>query len=244
MTKKPAKRTGEIGSTLVTPSPTGTTAVIIHAELPSIKENLETFFATLFVATFNQAKPLGPDVTISNLVQNDTSDLDFTITSSVADYLELAELNPQSEPFGRSAIKTGELNVYDYAKWIFLKIIRRKDIKYGPIITRRAFLLLYATHWQFLIADPVIECLRSHVQGSGCGFAGVFILKTNGSDLNVIETVHPYFGPKFPKPSAYSRVKYFNLEPGQSLSIGPAQQIASVPPRVPIGMPADFGKKR
>src|ERR1700730_18942901 len=96
------KATGEIGSTLITVSAEGTSAKIIHAELPADKEGLEQFFGSRFVATFNETLPLGASVTIKDVKQLDTSDLDFSISSPIADYMELAEINPRSTEFGRA----------------------------------------------------------------------------------------------------------------------------------------------
>jgi hypothetical protein len=217
MTKSvpPRKTTGEIGPTLVTMSAEGTTAKICHVDLPTDKEGVEQFFASRFVATFNETRPFGPTVQLSDLKQNDTSDLDFRITCPIADYMELAELNPRSEAFGRSAYGDGKLNIYDYSKWIFNRIIKKKGLHYGPQVSGRTMLLLYVTHWQFLTSDRIVECLRSHVQVHGCRFAAVFVLHTNGSDLSVSNLVHPFSAPKLPKPSAYSGLKLFNLPPGQ-----------------------------
>jgi len=104
----------------------GPVAKIVHAELPYDKERLERFFASAFVKVFNEQRLLGDQISISNLRQNNTHDLDFAISCPVAYYLELAELNPQSEFFGRTAYRTGGLNVYDFARWIWFRLIEKK----------------------------------------------------------------------------------------------------------------------
>lgn len=119
MSNRPRKSTGEIGVTRLTQTGDGQRADLISTLLPNDKEGLKKFFAELFIKQFNANRPLGPTITILNPVQNDTSDLDFAIESEVADYLELAELNPRSEAFGRAAYRTGKLGVYEYARWIF-----------------------------------------------------------------------------------------------------------------------------
>lgn len=216
MSKQPKKTTGEIGSTLITQTADGTRSEIVHVELPIDKEGLEHFFGSRFVSTFNETHPFGPGVEISDLKQNDTSDLDFKIKSSIADYMELAELNPRSEAFGRSALRDGKLNVYDYAKWTFNRLIKKKERSYGPQLAGRTILLLYATHWQFYPSERMVECICSHVQIHGCSFASVFVLMTNGHDLRVLSPAHPHSGPPLPKPSSYSGFTYYNLVPGQS----------------------------
>ena len=163
---------------------------------------------------FNDRRPLGNGVGISDLRQNDTQDLDFAISCPVAEYLELAELNPRSESFGRAAYRTGKLNVYEYARWIWFRLIKRKAHKYGTLC-ERVILLLYMTHWQFAPSGRVVECLNSYVQKNECPFAAVFILLTDGHDLIVIHKVHPYEGPALPAVSHYSGVTVTNLPPGQ-----------------------------
>ncbi len=216
MRKLPIKTSGEIGSTTITATPEGQTAEIVHTELPLTKEGLEQFFGSRFVTTFNETRPLGEFVDITNLEQNDTNDLDFKITCTAADYMELAELNPRSETFGRYALRDGKLNVYEYAKWIFNRLIKKKALSYGPAVASRTILLVYVTYWQFRPSERVIECIQSHIQVHGCTFAAVFVLVTNGNDLRVLALAHPVNLWKLAKPSAYAAFKYWNLPPGQS----------------------------
>jgi hypothetical protein len=217
MGKPTTKASGEIGSTRITATQQGQIAEIVHIELPIDKEGLEQFFGSRFVTTFNETHPLGPTVEITDCKQNDTSDLDFDITCTAADYMELAELNPRSEAFGRSALRDGKLNVYEYAKWIFNRLIKKKALAYGPSVANRTILLVYATHWQFFPSERVIECIRSHIQVHGCTFAAVFVLMTDGNDLRVLAPAHPFNGPKPKhKPSDYAAYKYWNFPPGHS----------------------------
>jgi hypothetical protein len=221
MSEKPKKSTGEIGVTNVMAGPDGQIVELIHTELPTDKESLEDFFALRFVKTFNETLPLGLDIVISGYKQNTTADLDFDITCPCADYVELAELNPRSERFGRSALKDGNFNVYEYSKWIFSRIIKKKSTSYGPEVAGRTILLLYATHWQFYPCDALIECIRSHIQVHGCTFSAVFFLWTDGTHFQILKLAHPYIGPKLPKPSDYSHLTYRNIPPGQN-SFAPA----------------------
>jgi hypothetical protein len=215
MPDQPRKNTGETGPTRVTAGPEGMRAEIVHTALPSGKEELERFFATRFTEQFNAAKPLSGDIVITDLSQNDTADLDFKITCAAAEYLELAELNPRSEEFGRIAYRTGELNVLTYAKWIYNRIVKKKARHYGQL-ANKTFLLLYVTHWQFLPSQRVFECVRSYCQHVGCPFVAVFFLITDGADLRAIEMLHPYIGPSLPAPNQYSTITLTNLPPGQS----------------------------
>ena len=165
------KRTGEIGITKITKAPHGQIAEIVHTPLPDNKEALEEYFARRFVEKFNSELPLGPGVRIAAVVQNDTSDLDFAIESSIADYLEVAELNPRSEEFGRQAYETGVLDVYEYSKWVTSDLVMAKANRYGAAVAQRIILLLYVTHWQFFPSAALIKCLTSSVQQNGVQFS-------------------------------------------------------------------------
>ena len=215
MTKQPKKRTGELGPTKIAKRPDGShTAEIISARLSPRKEEVESLFATKFVEQFNQLMPLGAGCTISGLKQNGTGDLDFRITCSVADYLELAELNPQSQEFGRSSLRSGKFNIHTYARWIWLKLIKKKQRTYGADTAGRTILLLYSTHWQFLPTDKVPECLTSTLSIEGCQFSGVFLVKTNTTDLTVIDKVWPHWGSPPRAPKEYAGFTGTNLAPG------------------------------
>jgi hypothetical protein len=217
MTKRHKKRIGELGITKVTGHAGGNqTAEIISAPLPSNKEQLECLFATKFIEQFNTEKPLGVNCTIAAPKQNDTGDLDFRIDCSLADYLELAELNPQSEAFGREALRTGRFNIYTYARWIWLKLIKAKQRSYGAQTAGRTILLLYSTHWQFFPTDKVPECLISTLALEGCQFASIFILQTNTVDLTIIKKLWPYEGPRPRRPKDYAGFTGTNLPPGQT----------------------------
>jgi hypothetical protein len=66
-----------------------------------------------------------------------------------------------------------------------------------------------------VVSVRVIECLKSFVWHQGCEFAAVFVLLTNGSDLRVIEQIHPYVGGRLRAPSDYEGFTFKNLEPGR-----------------------------
>jgi len=208
------KTTGEIGFTRVTAGPEGTTVELISTDLPSNKEELEFYFCQRFIDAFNATRPLGPTVSIESPEQMDTSDLDFRIKCAAADYIEEAELNPRSEEFGRTAHRTGKLNVYEYAKWIYMRVIKKKMLKYGTDLSGRVILLLYVTHWQFLPSQSVIDCVRAIIAKDGCTFAAVFLLLTDGKELKVTEQLHPFNGLLPHKPAAYKGITLTNLEPG------------------------------
>jgi hypothetical protein len=212
---KPKKASGELGLTKISGSSERPIAEYLHVELPSDKEELESYFAAPFVRAFNESRPLGHDVLIEAITQNDTSDLDFNVVCPAADYLELGELNPRSETFGRKAFQTGHFNTHEYAHWIYSKIINEKQRSYGST-SCRSFLLLYSTHWQFLTSQNVVACLRSWCVRGGVNFSGVFIMDMIGGTEPMITTIYPYSGPPLPPPKAFKKLQYWNLPPGNS----------------------------
>jgi hypothetical protein len=174
----------------------------------------QRIFAEKFADAFNEQHPLGKDVEVTIVKQNDTSDLDFLIRCQVASHLELAELTPLSQDFGKKAFKTGKLNVYEYAKWIS-GLIGKKQNAYGSQ-TGDIILLLYATHWQFFPSEKVIQCLRSLCRKDACRFSAVFVFLTNGTDLFIPTLIHPYPGWGLRPPKEYAGFTLHNLPPGQS----------------------------
>ncbi len=168
---KPIKTSGQLGPTKISGAPDEPIAEYQHVELPNDKEGLEAFFALPFVRAFNETRPLGDGISIDEITQNDTSDLDFRIASSAADYLELAELNPRSETFGRKAFQTGAISTHEYAHWIYSKLINKKQMSYGG---------------------------------------------TAGGNHPIIYTIHPHIGPPLPPPTAFRRLRYWNLPPGNA----------------------------
>jgi hypothetical protein len=212
----PKKQTGEIGPTLITAGADGKQqAQIISTPLPSDKEGLEKFFADKFVEAFNRQDPFSDGAKIVDRVQHDTSDLDFLLKGlRVAKYLELAEVNPRSEEFGRSMHASGVANVFECASWICENIVFAKMQKYGATTSGETILLLYSTWSEFLLSQGIMDCVRGLIQGRSCTFAGVFVLITNGQDLIFLETMHPSKA-RLP-PASYKDTKMQNLEPGKT----------------------------
>lgn len=206
---------GEIGSTILTALPDGQQlAQILPSAFPTDKEELENRFASLFVDAHNSdprrlGSPLGTPV------RNVEHDLDFVLHGPDGGYLELGEICPLSEPFGRSTARYGRYDVFEYCRWIWLKIIDAKQRKYGQLAAR-VRLLLYATHWQFLPSNRTIQCLQSMCATYGCHFLEVYVLLTNGSDLAIPMQVHPApAGLKLPRPKDF-HFTITNLPPGQA----------------------------
>lgn len=184
----PKKPSGEIGLTKITATSGGQKAELIPVTLPEDKEGLERYFADRFIFQLNKDDALGNKITI--IQQNDTSDLDFNISGSPANYLELAEVAPYSEEFGRSALSGKEIRVYDYSKWIWKQIIGKKQERYGEVC-KNTILLLYITRWEFFISQTVLHCLIWTLKNKGCHFHAVYLMQSGGEDLNLVYSLYP-----------------------------------------------------
>lgn len=207
----PRKPVWPIGATTVVTKDDGTIS-IIHpvAEHAGAKEEVERFFADIFVAKFNSQSPLGPENEITIARQNDTSDLDFSISSRDFDYLELAEATPINTDFGEKAINTGSVDVYEFSKWIWNNIIRHKEEKYG-YKSARTLLMIYNSRSEFSINDWTYNCLMSTLSQKGCKFGAVFVMMTNGSDQTSIGQIYPTLVHGLPSPRMYKGQKYLNI---------------------------------
>ena len=211
---QPKKTVGVLGATLLR-KVSDLEVEVNHqpVHLPNNKEEIERYFALPFVEEFNRLLPLGPDKLIHNITQNDTSDLDFRIEAKFADYIELAELNPKSEIFGRNILDTGGFDIFEYCEWIFHRIIQRKHSKYGRQ-NPKIILVLYATHWQFKINLNAINCLRAFVQQANLDFCGIYYLRMLGGTDPALENLGPPFAPSAPPPRFYQGKRSYNQRPG------------------------------
>ena len=213
MKPKPRRNVGEIGPFRVTVSSEGTISERIPANIPPKKESAEAFFVNHFIQEYNLSEPLGRGYPIFILRQNDTADLDFDIFSPRANKLELAEITPLSQPFGQSAEKGAQINVHEYASWIFGSIIAAKEKSYrGRHLDLASIMLaLYVTHDEFLPNDSVIDCLRQLCREYGATFEAIFVLTTNGIDLRILNLIHPFPLSTLPPSAAYKELAYYNL---------------------------------
>ncbi|TAV81577.1 hypothetical protein [Rhizobium leguminosarum] len=201
--KMAKRKSGEIGFSRVSISEDGVGAYQYEStKLPDLKEPLEAYFADRFLEVFNRTLPLGSDATIVVKQQNDTSTLDYDIESSVADFLELAEMTPLSQIWGRETFKTGHCDYYEFSKWVWHSIITEKSRKYGAV-SKRTILLLYATHWQFNASPPMIELMRSTLRKNGCPFAAVFYVDVlDDASPAILDSIYPYKG-ELPPPRVH-----------------------------------------
>ena len=213
--KTPSKPKTTLGVTKISVGPDGEqSATYIPDDIPTQKEERELHYAEAFIRKFNTDLPFGPEVTIDNRTQNDTSDIDFNIECQKAVYLELAAIKPLTEIFGKDILKTGKVEIFELARWIYEKLIRRKFEKYGEL-SGQVFLLIYPEDWQFLLNGSVLTCVASLCKKRGCDFSGVFSIMLNPMELVIMDVLYPN-NATLPNPEDFKGKHYWNLAPGQS----------------------------
>lgn len=205
-----AKPSGEIGVTRITATADSQVAELLSVSLPTDKEGLEKYFAGRFVAWLKKNGAAAADIEIVS--QNDTGDLDFNIKGSKAKYLELAEIAPYSEDFGKSALGGQWIEVYEFSKWIWQKIILKKQERYGDV-SKDTILLLYPTRWEFFVSQPVLDCLIWTMQKKWCRFHEVYLMQSGGEDLDLVLRLYPNNHPAAPA-RKFRGERYLNLKPG------------------------------
>lgn len=209
----PKKPSGEIGVTRITATSEGQVAEVVSVVLPEDKEGLEHYFAKRFIARLNKDDVDAIDIEIVS--QNDTTDLDFNITGSPAKYLELAEIAPYSENVGKSALEGQWIEVYEFSKWIWQRLIFSKQQRYGDVC-KDTILLLYITRWEFLTSQTVLHCLIWTLQKKGCHFHKVYLMESGGEDLDLVYCLYPNNSPADPA-RKFRDNRYLNMKPGSAL---------------------------
>lgn len=141
-------------------------------EFPSSKDEIEKLIADWFVGSLAKTAASIDDVPMfSDLKPNPENDFDFTVSTERGPaYLELQEAAPLSGPYERAP---ASYKPYDYAQYILTKILE-KSAKYPKSGVRDIFLLVYSTHWSFVLSDTTIACLRHWLHQKPSAFRAIF----------------------------------------------------------------------
>ena len=205
----PKKPSGEIGITKISGNGLTTCAQLLPVQLPETKEELELYFAERFLTQFNHEARVEK---VSIVSQNDTSDLDFVISGSSANFLELAEISPYGKPFVTEVSDGYWVKVYDFSKWIWEEIISKKSDKYGKL-SNDVILLLYGTNWKHYVCQEVLHSLIWTLRNKGCRFHSVFLLQSAGSSQDLLYKLFPSDQSADPA-RKFRDTKYLNYRPG------------------------------
>lgn len=159
----------------VTPDEIGA-AEFQQLQFPKEKQQTEAMVASGFVACIETLP--GPDgqlLKMSNLVQNDENDLDFSVTvNGVASYLELVEAAPLNGPYEKAP---SQYTVGAFAQQVLASIGDKAARYSGSRPGKPLYLLVYVTHWAFIFSDSVIQCLRYWLGMLPSPFTAIFLYK-------------------------------------------------------------------
>jgi hypothetical protein len=139
---------------------------------PESKDDVEDFFASRFIHSMNKhLAASGEKFILANPVRNVENDFDFTATSPNGPaYLELLEAAPLT---GKYESAPATYKPYDYAQFILGEILK-KSAKYPKAKVRDIFLLVYVTHWTFVLSETTVACLRYWLSQKPTAFRAIF----------------------------------------------------------------------
>lgn len=167
------KPTGQIGPTRVTATPAGVSSEFMPIDFGDSKVGVERRIASMFLC-------LAPEQNVfphsaCSLVQNEESDLDFTLISKdeKSRKLELMEIAPL-EGVGGYSSASEIYRPYEFAKEI-LATIQKKSRKYGPPSSAEHHLLLYVTDWKFILSESVVGLLQYWTLSESHNFNGIYL---------------------------------------------------------------------
>lgn len=140
---------------------------------PTDKAEIERLIASAFVQCIAQMPgPGGARLQMSDLVQNTEDDFDFSVTLPDGPaYLELMEAAPLQGPYEKAP---AQYKPYEYASKVLVRI-GEKASSYPRAGVHRIYLLVYVTHFAFILSPSTINCLRYWLGSLPSPFAGVFL---------------------------------------------------------------------
>ena len=182
-------------------------------DFPESKDDVEDFFASRFIRLMNKHLAVsGERFILADPVRNVENDFDFTVvTPNGPAYLELLEAAPLT---GKYESAPASYKPYDYAQFILGEILK-KSTKYPKTGVQDIFLLVYVTHWTFVLSETTVACLRYWLTQQPTVFRAVFSF----SLFNAEEGAHRWLSPVPPElihgfnPEAVRENVCLNLDP-------------------------------
>ena len=139
---------------------------------PPSKPEVENLIADWFLSSMVRASEAAGEAPLfCDLQPNAENHFDFSITTARGSaYLELQEDAPLNGPYETAPAK---YEPYEYAQYILSKI-REKSNKYPKKGMRDVYLLIYVTHWAFVLSPTTLACLRVWLQQQPMVFRAIF----------------------------------------------------------------------
>jgi hypothetical protein len=211
------KPTGKIGPLHVSLNPeekitTGVAKVLF----PQDKDEIERYIVDQFVySASKELERTGDRFIISDPSKNPLDDFDFNVRTPRGEaYLELMEAAPLERVKGSYNKAPARYKPYEYAEDIFKKITKKSD-KYPSKLKRELFLLLYVTHWTFVLSDTTVAYLRYFCAMHPLKFNAVFSYVPLNKELGTVRWLYPVPHEliKGFDPDKYKNNEVLNLDP-------------------------------
>ncbi|THJ22736.1 MAG: hypothetical protein CAF45_008960 [Nitrospira sp. CG24E] len=153
------------------------------------KAEIETYMVERFIVSMNKGiSKTGDRFFLDNPRLNPEDDFDFTVSSPNGPaYLELMEIAPLA---GSHEKAPSAYKPYDFGK-VILSGIRDKSNRYPTNLGRDLFLLLYVTHWFFMLSDVAVACLRHWLRSQPTIFRAIFTYELLDANEGVPRWLYP-----------------------------------------------------
>lgn len=188
-----AKPTGRIGPIRISTNSRGEiTSSVTRIPFSEDKDEIEKYIVDRFIYSANKAlEENGEQFIMSSPSKNKMDDFDFDVeTTRGRAYLELMEAAPLERINGGYNNASPWCKSYEYAKELFDKIIDKSN-KYPKKLDRALFLLLYVTHWTFVLNKVVITYLRYFCSKNPPRFNAVFSYVPTDAEIGETRWIYP-----------------------------------------------------
>ncbi|WP_026732350.1 hypothetical protein [Fischerella sp. PCC 9605] len=181
------------------------------------KDAVEQHIVSCFINSANkEINQSGETFFLSNPVKKPLDDFDFEVsTPKGTAYLELMEAAPLERIKGGYAHAPQSYKPYDFAQNIFKKILDKSQ-KYSKSRKHdELFLLIYVTHWTFVLSETTIDLLRYFCNQQQTIFKAIFLYTPLDEKEGVVKFICPV-PPEFLQeidPEKYKENVVLNLDP-------------------------------
>jgi len=207
------KPTGDIGIFRVKVNPDNTVAGEFEkVSFSKTKAEIERQIVDRFINSMNSFSREEPFL-LSNPQSNDENDFDFTVNfQGRKTFLELMEIAPLNGPYDKAP---SMYKPFDFANAIFQGILKKAK-HYPRKMTSELFLLLYVTHWTFILSDITKFCLRYWCSHEKMPFNAIFFYQPIDEKEGTPGWIYPYPPDLMPDatPERFKDTVAINLDPG------------------------------
>lgn len=188
MKSPPKKPTGDIGVIVIDPGKG--TVTYDPVKFPVTKVEIEEFIVKPFIHS-GRSSGLFNFQLKGDPIRNELDDFDFTLpTKGGKKYLELMEVAPLEHIQGTYENAPNSYNEFDFAKYIYQKIIGKSN-RYRGSTEIDINLLIYVTHWTFVLSKNIIALLQYWtLQDEHC-FKDIFYFSHLSPTEGITSVIYP-----------------------------------------------------